>query len=423
MAYKMHRNTFYCYKQGKYQEAKMVICPQCNIEHEEGEEFCRKCGKFLLTVEDPNLEDKNTEGKLICPKCKLPYEKGKYCRKCGSLLMQGTPSQETNGQPFRKNLIKKCSKEWLRISREERELKTCMTKLEAQQEKISNDVFDPLFIRYKDRLESLLPLRQEIETELKSIRKRGMGEIDFLEKELKPLHKRLEEFKSLYKTGAITKVDLMREKKEMGKEIKSREKSLKRYRQILSLLPSKMGGRMVSPGIGGILLRPSTSVALSVMIILIGAGGYFFLQGHPHQASSSSLKETSIHSSPSPYLTQLSMETQETEKIRSLFENIRKANLQKNIDLFMSCFSRDFKGRDGKQLDALKMWENFNYLDLTYELKNKSISGDTSHIRLEWLVRTSQKGSGKIQEGKTLLDVTLKREDGLWKIKEIKPIS
>jgi len=402
----------------------MVICPQCNLEHGEGEEFCRKCGKFLLAIEDPAMEDKITKDKLMCPKCKLPYGKGKYCRKCGSLLMQGIPSQETDVQPLEKNLIKKWSKEWLRMSREERELKACMMKLEAQREKISNDVFHPTFNRYKYRLESLLPLHQEIETELKCIRKRGTEEIDFLEKEMKPFQKRLEEFKSLYKTGAITKDDFIREKKELGKEIKSRERGLKKRRQTLSLLPIDMGGRMVSPGIGGILLRPSTSVALSVIIILIGAGGYFLLQGHSHQASSLSLKETSIPLRPplSPHLTQLSVEAQEAEKIKSLFENVRKANLQKNIDLFMSCFSRDFKGKDGKRLDALKMWENFNYLDLTYDLKNKNISGDTSHIRLEWLVKTSQRGSGKIQEGKTLLDVTLKREDGLWKIKEIKPI-
>lgn len=403
----------------------MVICPQCNTEHDEGEEFCRKCGKFLLTVEDPAMEDKNTNVKLICPKCKISYGKGRYCRKCGSLLMPRTPSQETDVQPFKKNFIKKCSREWLRMSREETELKACMSKLEAQREKISSDVFHPLFIRYKDRLESLLPLHQEIETELKSVRKRGTEEITFLEKELKPIQKRLEEFQSLYKTGAITKADFIKEKKEMRKDIKFRERSLKKHRQILSLLPSKMGGRVVSPGIGGDLLRPFPLVAWSIMIILIGVGGYFFLQGHSYQASSLSLKEASLPlpSLPSPHPTQPSVEAQEVEKIKSLFENVRKANLEKNIDLFMSCFSRDFKSKDGKKSDALKMWENFNYLDLTYELKNKSISGETSHIRLEWLVKTSQKGSGKIQEGKNLLDVILKREDGLWKIKEIKPIS
>jgi hypothetical protein len=401
----------------------MVICPQCNIEHEEGEEFCKKCGKFLLTVEEPLSEDQNSEVKLTCPKCQLPYAKGNYCKKCGSLLMRGTPPQEMDVQPLEKNLVKKWSKEWLRMSREEKELKTCMGKLETQREKISGDVYHPIFIRYKNQLDSLLPLHQEIETELKSIRKRAMEEIDFLEKELKPIQKRFEEFQSLYKSGAITKADFTREKKEMGKEVKFRERNLKKHRHILSLLPSKMGGRMTPSGFTGNLLQPFTGVALIAMVILIGAGGYFLLQGHSHQVSSPHFKETPLPLPPSPSHGQTSAETQEIEKIRSLFESIRMANLQKDIDLFMSCFSRDFKGRDGKRVDALKMWENYNYLNLSYELKNKSISGDTSNIQLEWLVKTSQKRSGKIQEGKTLLDVTLKREDGLWKIKEIKTIS
>ena len=400
----------------------MVICPQCNIEHGEEEEFCKKCGKFLLTLEDPAIEEKNAKCKLTCPKCNLPYEKGKYCRKCGSLLVQGILSLETDAQLLEKNLIKKRSKEWLRMYREEGELKTCMTKLEAQREKISDDVFHPIYFRYQNRLKSLLPLHQEIETEMMSIRKKGAEEIDLLGKELKPLQKRLEEYKSLYRAGAITKNDFIKENKEIKKELKSRKRSLKKHKQTLSLLPIMMGKRMVSPRKGGNLLRPFMLAAFSVLVILIGIGGYFLLQGQSHQDNGSSSRETVI-SLPSANPTKPLAEAQETEKIRSLFENIRKANLQKNIDLFMSCFSRDFNDRDGKRLDTLKMWENFNYLNLTYEMKNKSISEETSSIRLEWLLKTTKKGSRIIQEGRTLLDVTLKREDGRWKIKEIKSIS
>jgi ketosteroid isomerase-like protein len=56
-------------------------------------------------------------------------------------------------------------------------------------------------------------------------------------------------------------------------------------------------------------------------------------------------------------------------------------------------------------------------------LKRQTITGDTANVRLEWLVRTSQKMSGQLQNGRTVLDVTLKREDGLWKIINIKPVS
>ena len=122
-----------------------------------------------------------------------------------------------------------------RLLKEEKELEFCMSKLEVQRDRVSSDVLNPIFVRYKDRLESLSPLHQEIETELESIRKRASEEIDFLGKELKPIQKRLEEFQSLYKLGAVTKPDFVREKTELRKEIKSRERSLKKHQQILFL--------------------------------------------------------------------------------------------------------------------------------------------------------------------------------------------
>ncbi len=141
------------------------------------------------------------------------------------------------------------------------------------------------------------------------------------------------------------------------------------------------------------------------------------------RASSSSVEALSSNPSPSLLNPDSAMKDQELEKISSLFENIRQANLQKNIDLFMSCFSRDFNGTEGKRQDTLKMWENYSYLDLSYDLKKQTVTGDSANVRLEWVARTSQKPSGKIQDGRTVLDIALKREDGHWKIIEIKPVS
>ena len=42
-------------------------------------------------------------------------------------------------------------------------------------------------------------------------------------------------------------------------------------------------------------------------------------------------------------------EEQEIERIKALLENIRTANLQKNIDLFMSCYALDFKDREEQE--------------------------------------------------------------------------
>lgn len=402
----------------------MVICPQCNIEHEPGEEFCRKCGKFLLTVEEPTPGEEKNKVKLVCPKCRVLYKKGNYCRKCGSLLMQGLPYQETDIQPLEKKSVKRWSKEWLRLLKEEKELEFCMSKLEVQRDRVSSDVLNPIFVRYKDRLESLSPLHQEIETELESIRKRASEEIDFLRKELKPIRKRLEEFQSLYKSGALTIPDFLREKKELRKEIKSRERSLKKQQQILSLLPGKMGGSLVSPGLSGNLLRPFTLLTASVIILLMIIGGYFLWQRH--SPSTLPISKGMVNPPSPPHLPknpQTAKEDQDAEKIRTLFENIKQANLKKNIDLFMSCYSRDFSDREGKRLDALETWGFFDYHDLSYHLKTQVISGDTANVRLEWLIRISKKAGGKVEDKKTLMEVTVKKEDGGWKIKEIKPLS
>lgn len=402
----------------------MVICPQCNIEHEPGEEFCKKCGKFLLAVEEPPLEEGKTELKLICPKCKVVYKKGNHCRKCGSLLMKGIPSQIIAVHPLEKKSVKRWSREWLRLLREEKELESCMSNLEGQRERVSSDILRPIFNRYKDQLESLSPLHQEIEMELESIRKSASEEIDFLEKELKPIQKRLEEFQPLYKLGAITKSDFLREKKELRREIKSKERDLKKFQHILSLLPNKMGGDLVSSGIPGNLLRPSTLLTASFVILLIIGGGYLLWQkSSPSTEPTSKVITTSPTPPPSLQRPSSGTEYQEVEKIKSLLENIKQANLKKNIDLFMSCYSRDFTDREIKRLDTLETWGFYNYHALSYDLKKQTITGDTANVRLEWLIQISKKTGGQPEDKKTLMDVTLKREDGHWKIKEIKPVS
>jgi ketosteroid isomerase-like protein len=113
-------------------------------------------------------------------------------------------------------------------------------------------------------------------------------------------------------------------------------------------------------------------------------------------------------------------ETLEIGKIKGLLENIRQANLQKNIDLFISCYATDFKDREGKKKVTLAYWKKFDYLDLSYNLKNPSISSDTAKARVEWLIKISPKTGSQLQESKTILDVTLKKEEGGWKIKEVK---
>ncbi len=115
-----------------------------------------------------------------------------------------------------------------------------------------------------------------------------------------------------------------------------------------------------------------------------------------------------------------SAEGREIRSIKALLEHIRQANLQKDIDLFVSCYASDFRDLDARKRATVAYWEKFNYVDLSYDLKNPSISAETAKARVEWLIKTSSKGGGRPQENRSTLDVTFKKEDGGWRIKEVK---
>ena len=112
----------------------------------------------------------------------------------------------------------------------------------------------------------------------------------------------------------------------------------------------------------------------------------------------------------------------EEENIKDLLKNIQQGNLRKDIDLFMSCYSSAFKGREGKRKETLENWEHFNYFKLSYDMKNCSVSGNAASARVEWRITYSPKGGDRSQESQTVLDVKFKREVDGWKIIEVKPI-
>jgi uncharacterized membrane protein YvbJ len=261
----------------------MLVCPKCNIEYEEGKKFCRKCGSFLLSEDGSTFELsimesaelRKTEENLFCPKCKESYKKGRYCRKCGSLLVQKIQLQAHDVQCFEEKIPRRLEKRWLRFP------------------------FPP------------------------------------------PL------------------------------------------------------------------------ITASVIILLATMGGYFLWQKYD--------QKNKLIQPPLPSPLSL-IDSKETEEIKFLFETIKQANLKKNIDLFMSCYSLDFKDRKRKKLDTLENWEQFHYLDLKYSLKKQTILRDIATVRVEWLMKISPKGTGKPEDSKTVLDVVLKREEDRWKIKEIKPM-
>jgi ketosteroid isomerase-like protein len=103
-------------------------------------------------------------------------------------------------------------------------------------------------------------------------------------------------------------------------------------------------------------------------------------------------------------------------------ENIRQANLKKDINLLMSCYASDYKDLEERRRTALQSWSRYNYLDLDYVLKVESVSIDSAKARVEWQIRSIPVTGGQPEEGKSVLNVIFQKEKNEWKIKKVTPV-
>ncbi len=73
----------------------MIICPRCQIEYDEGDTQCGACGSPLVNWEEPSPSSKEgseKKGLYVCPKCKLLFESGSSCKRCGTRLILQSPA-------------------------------------------------------------------------------------------------------------------------------------------------------------------------------------------------------------------------------------------------------------------------------------------------------------------------------------------
>jgi hypothetical protein len=263
-----------------------------------------------------------------------------------------------------------------------------------------------------------------MEARLGAVRTSVSKKIGLLEEESGTIQKRLGEIRSLRQLRAITYADYSAEKNDINQQMGSRMKRLKECRKTISQLPSPLGEGSVSTMITRNLIRYQSSAIMGGILIMIALGAYFLWTKNPeffHSQESAHISQTKP--TVQGRLLVSSSEAQEDGEIKSLFETIRRANLEKKIDLFMSCYAADFNGRNKKRLATLENWDNFDYLDLSYDLKRLTVTAHTAQVRVKWWVTISPKHGGTSEKTTSVLDVSLKKEDGHWKVQKIKPVS
>jgi uncharacterized protein YbaR (Trm112 family) len=424
-----------------------LICPTCKIIYERGTS-CIKCESALVpqtsthlngepevssgsevegnslqvqTVEEqlvPEIVVETPRKKLICPSCKIIYERGTSCVRCGAALVPQIPSKE------------------------------------KEKPKSSDTEFN-LSISEPDGLEDAFLPRGSTEPLAASGRGSGAGSEQPSPSSPKgqdPLvteRGKKREFRATPASELSLEDEYLQARTpEQPAAKKSADDSDKKfifsgklkkdYRRLLI----EVGSIMIMVVAGGYLLWSIYSYLMKPKQPEPGApiSKQVALQTRPSSSSSTpaapaaaesgeskntegrtpTSKESPPASFPVPSKTP-SAEPQEIGSIKTLLESVRQSNLKKDIDLFVSCYSSDFENMEGRKRATIAYWEKFNYLDLAYDLRDLSISVETAKARVEWVIKTSSRDGGQSQQNKSVLDVAFKKEDGRWKIKEVKP--
>jgi hypothetical protein len=512
----------------------MLVCKNCNVEYEEGKKFCKHCGDPLTPKAEPmstqkkvnKAEEDNSDGKLICPNCKIVYEFGSSCIQCGAALARQNPPEatlkiESEEKPLpvqtspkqqigaaqtklicpvckiiyeRGDSCIKCesalvpqtssqTKEEPKISSgsdaeggplqvqsiQEQLVQTPRKKLICPSCKIIYERGDSCIrcgsglvsqteFQEKERTKSFetevspsdldldvgtgpaRPAQEEADFEWSSVTspKRGdSGGVERVQKKELEVFPTMEVEEDFLKTQPSQQQPLKKSSDDSEKRSGLPTKPKKDYRRLFL----EVGGITIMALAGGYFLwsvysnlirkepNPKTLTSKSAVSQILPTSS-----SSPNPAKTgmesgeSKTKEESSRiykeavPSPPDASKPPSAETQEIRKIENLLENIRQANLKKDIDLFISCYASNFKDREEKKRATLAFWTKFDYVDLSYDLKNSSISGDTAKVKVEWMIKISSIHGNQQQKSKANLDVKLKKEEGGWKIEEVKQV-
>lgn len=355
----------------------MLVCMKCHMEYEDGTLFCSNCGGDLVTKEEPKPVQQDTkkgggvkpDGKLICPKCHLLYEKLTTCIRCGAPLVTQSALKE---------------------------MKESLPPPPPEGKKTEAKVAPPSEVK-KEPAQVPSPKKPPVEP------RRG-------------------EPKQPYSA------DMMQEPSSMEVAEKSPEKESPEGKREKTLKLEKRK-KSFFYSLHGIL-----SIILLLMVAAYFLINHFFTGERvgPRIPSSKKTIESpekagsTISKEPSPAVPSSALPVvllpQEIQKLLDLLEDIRQANLKKNISLLMSCYASDYEGLEERRRIALQSWERYNYLDLDYVLKVESVSIDSAKARVEWQIRSIPIAGGQLEEGKSALNVLFQKEKNKWKIKEVSPV-
>lgn len=125
--------------------------------------------------------------------------------------------------------------------------------------------------------------------------------------------------------------------------------------------------------------------------------------------------------SPSLKAIQVSPAVPVQEDLITLLNQIREAQLKKDIHLFMEGYSRDFPDLKQKRELTLNIWKKYTYLDAQFRLTDLEQKTDsTIFAKVNWDIKAKEQKNGAIRSFTKSYDVIFSKQSGIWLIHNLK---
>jgi hypothetical protein len=372
--------------------------------------------------------DETSYFKMQCPKCgkDFPFD-ATHCEECSAMLEpvettgeppktpadRQTASRSTSGEgkapPVSSDKIEDIKIDSLKADIENRFLFALLLELDQLKGRLAR----------KERLLAQLHEKQDDTVNAGYISQTGRAE------------KEIEEI--LTKT---TRIEMILEKleKNIASDIKELEETVRGlarpsfssrfsqsgryYRMITSELKIKT---VLLDIIKGKLPRSYFRTKRMVRMIVLGVAGiacslllswYIASRSQPYLAERSPAGTAQVPASSAPAVSE--------QDVRRLLDDIRTANITKDLRLWKSRYAAGYRELKGKRESILEQWKQFDYLSLGYRIENLQIHGSGADAVIVWDIELKPVRGGNVSRVTSRLASTFVLEDGTLKISAVK---
>jgi hypothetical protein len=110
----------------------------------------------------------------------------------------------------------------------------------------------------------------------------------------------------------------------------------------------------------------------------------------------------------------------DTIEVINLLEDIKKANLNKDLSLWEASYSKGYLALADKRESIQKLWRSFDYTSLEYQIVEMNISASAAHALITWAIELRERKTGKIMKRSEQLSADFIRENNELKISAIR---